>query len=157
MSALADAREILDRLRMGAVQLQTSVTITKADDELRVVWGWASIIEEGGRPVIDSQGDVIYEQELVKAAHEFVCMSRTGGLMHAKRADGSPIQTGTVVESIVFTKALQQAMGIDLGRVGWFIGMHVPEPDAWALVRKGVLPAFSIGGTGTRTPVELFP
>ena len=91
----------------------------------------------------------------MKAAHEFVSSSRTGGYMHAKGADGSAIQVGEVVESIVFTADLQKALGIDLGRVGWFIGMHVPDAEVWKQVRAGKMGAFSIGARGVRTAAEI--
>lgn len=73
------------------------VEITKRDDELRVVWGWASIIEKGGTPVVDAQGDVISEGELVNAAHEFTKSSRVGGFMHARNAHGSAVRASGAV------------------------------------------------------------
>jgi hypothetical protein len=42
--------------------------ILKADDEQRIVWGWASVITEDGVPVVDTQGDVIRPETLMKAA-----------------------------------------------------------------------------------------
>ena len=131
------------------------VRIAKVDDGLQVVWGYASVIEEQGKPVIDAQGDLIESDELVKAAHDFVSSSRTGGLMHIKDQSGKAIQVGEVVESIVLTKDLQSALGIDLGRVGWFVGMHVPDPAIWSRIKSGELQAFSIGGSGLRTPTEV--
>ena len=140
---------------MHADARQVPIPIAKADDALQVVWGWASVVEENGRPIIDLQGDVIEPGELMKAVHEFVSSSRTGGYMHAKAEDGTAIQVGEVVESIVFTADLQKALGIDLGRVGWFIGMHVPDQGIWKQIRAGTMGAFSIGARGVRTAAEV--
>jgi hypothetical protein len=117
--------------------------IVKTQPELRTVWGWASVIEEAGQPVVDLQGDVITEPDLVAAAHRFAAV-RTIKAMH----QGEPI--GELVESLVLTKSLQQALGVDLGLVGWIIGARITHDDAWAAVKAGHLPAFSIGGTGVR-------
>src|SRR3990172_678066 len=91
--------------------------ISKLDDTLMVAYGWASVTSVGGELVIDSQGDIIDDSELLKAVHEFVTDSRQGKLMHkGKRA-------ADIVDSVVFTADLQKALGIDLGKTGWFIGM----------------------------------
>ena len=119
------------------------------------MWGWASIVEQDGQAVVDLQGDVIDDHELLKMAHDFVSGSRAGGYMHAKGADKKIIQVGEVVESLVFTRDLQKAMGIDLGHIGWLIGMHIPDPDLFQKVKDGQLPAFSIGATGIRVPMEI--
>jgi hypothetical protein len=122
-------------------------TILKRDDEKRLVWGWASVIEENGEVVVDVQGDVLDEGELMTAAHDFVTEARAGKLMHQGR------RIGRVVESLVFTKALQKALGIDLGKVGWFICMKVEDDRVWAAVKDGTLRAFSIGGSSRRVKI----
>jgi len=127
---------------------------TKRDDDLRVVWGWASVIEEGGQSVVDRQGDVWDESELLKSAHDFIDAARVGGLMHARDEAGNPYQIGKVVESVVFTKAAQDALGIDLGKIGWWIGVQITDEKVWKGVKDGTFQAFSIGGTGTRTEVD---
>jgi hypothetical protein len=63
-------------------------------------------------------------------------------------------KTGEVVESLVFTKGLQQSLGIDLGRCGWFIGTKVHADDVWQGVKDGTFGGFSIGGHGHRTAIE---
>jgi hypothetical protein len=132
-----------------------SIPIAKFDDDLQIVWGWASVIEENGQAVIDLQGDVIEPSELMKAAHEFVSSSRQGGFMHTKAADGSLIEVGEVLDSMVFTREVQKALDIDLGMVGWFIGMRVDDTEIWKRIRSGQMRAFSIGATGIRTAAEI--
>ncbi len=122
--------------------------ILKADDEQRMIWGWASVAVEKGRQVVDTQGDIIDMVDLQKAAHAFISDYREAASMHRKR------EIGTVVESIVFTKALQDALGVDFDREGWFVGVHVEDDATWAKVKSGELRAFSIGGSGIREEVK---
>lgn len=136
-----------------AFAVQFSVPITKINDELRTVYGWASINSEGGQIVTDLQGDRIDDAEIVKAAHEFMTASRHGGALHAQGTDGRAHKMGDIVESIVMTADIQKALGIDLGKTGWFVGYRVDDDDAWALVKSNVLRAFSIGGRAKRIPV----
>jgi hypothetical protein len=121
--------------------------ITKVDEDQRLVSGWFSVIEDGGERVVDAQGDVISEAALVKAAHDFMRDSRAGKAMHQGR------RAADVVESIVFTRDLQKALGIDLGKVGWFATMKVRDDEVWKRVKSGELCAFSIGGTGRRRKI----
>lgn len=122
------------------------VEFTKAVDEQRVVYGWASMSTNGDSHLSDLQGDKIAVADLVKAAHEFITHSRTGGDLH------EVMGVGRVVESLVFTPEVQKALGIDLGKVGWMIGMHVTDEGVWKRVKDGELKAFSIGGSATRVP-----
>lgn len=122
--------------------------IVKLHDEQRMVTGWASVIEENGEPVIDHQGDMMTEKELLKSAHGFVRDYRVSKAMHAGGA------VGEVVESFVMTKEIQKALGIDLGKVGWIIKVHVTDDKIWKRVKSGELRSFSIGGFGKRIPMK---
>lgn len=124
------------------------IPITKTDDDLKVVWGWASMVEKNGEPVIDRQGDVIRESVLQKAAHNFMVDERTGKVMHQGK------RVADVVESIVLTKAIQKTLGVDLGQSGWFIGMKIRDNDLWQKVKSGEFTAFSVGGQGQRIPIN---
>lgn len=126
-------------------------TIEKIDVEKRLVGGWASVIERpDGTPIVDSQGDVIFEDDLVEAAHAFMAKSRELGYNHKIKKG-----LGTIVESVVFTKGLKEKMGLPASfPTGWYILAKVHDDDVWALVKSGELKAFSIGGSGVREPVE---
>jgi hypothetical protein len=126
--------------------------ILKADDEKRVVWGWASVVTENGVPVYDTQGDAISVDDLTDAAQDFMVDARNGGVMHMIK-DGAAVKIGEVVESMVMTKARQDALGIDMGREGWLIAMKISEDEVWKAVKDGTFKAFSIGGRGLRIPV----
>jgi len=121
--------------------------VVKVDREHRVVYGWFSPIEKDGVQVIDSQGDAIDEDQLLQTAHKFMLESRAAKLMHKGR------RLGDVVESIVFSKDLQSALGIDLGVVGWFGGVKVRDDGVWSDAKQGNLPGFSIGGLGRRRKI----
>ena len=119
--------------------LRFTADIFKVDVEKRLVTGWFSVIKEDGEVVIDKQGDVIEEETLEKAAHQFMLDSRVGGHMHETEAGG-------IVASIVFTEDLQKQLDIDLGKVGWFGTYKVTDDEVWEKVKAGDLPMFSIGG-----------
>lgn len=127
---------------------QYEAEITKFDDGEGVVYGFVTVYEENGSPVIDRQGDVIDEVEVRKMAHRYISEARVAKVMHGGR------QVGEVVESIVLTRDIQKALGIDLGKAGWFIGMKLNDEAIKSAVRKGDLRAFSIGGKGIRRPIE---
>lgn len=116
------------------------VAIEKADDALRIAWGWAYVCEDRGGQVVDVSGDICEAREVQKAAHAFVSDSRAGGVLH----EGTG---GRIVDSIFFSKAVQDALGIDLGLTGWFVGFEVADDAAWAGVQNGTYTAFSIGGS----------
>jgi len=132
------------------------ITIVKADQDRQMVWGWALVSVEKGQPVCDLQGDEVDTDELQHAVHgSFMRNGRVGKRMHGQRYAGATIASpvGEVVDSIVFTKALQDALGIDLGREGWFVGMKIHKKAVWEEVKAGKLSAFSIGGEAERHPI----
>ena len=119
--------------------------ITKSDDDERLVYAWASVITKGGKDVEDSQEDVISIKELEKCARDFIINSREAGEMHVKTTG-----IGKIVESMVFSKSMQDALGIDLGQEGWFVVMKIDEDGAWEKVKSGEYKMLSIGGTAKR-------
>lgn len=128
--------------------LRISVPIRKFNTELRTVYGFASVSTKNGELVEDAHGDMISSDELVKAAHDFVRFFRTGMEMH----NGTMV--GEVVECAVFTKDVQEALGIDLGLEGMWIGYRVYDEDVWQKFLSGVYKAFSIGGFATRVQID---
>lgn len=122
--------------------------ILKADDEQRMVYGWASVITKNGEPVVDIQGDVIKAEELVSATTEFMKSVRTAKQMHV----GAKI--GTVVHSLPLTNEIAKSLGIKTDNEGWIVGMHVEDDAVWKAVKDGSLSAFSIGGSGVRKEID---
>ena len=123
------------------------VEIEKTVPDQCLVFGWASVIEKNGVPEIDYQGDIISPAEMEEAFYKFVETSRAAGEMH-DRTDA-----GHLVECMVFTKEKQAALGIDLGKVGTWVGFRM-DPVVFQKIKSGEYPAFSIGGLALREPVS---
>ena len=133
---------------MESVGVKLSGTILKADDDERIVWGWASVVTEKGVPVVDKQGDVISPEEISKAATEFMLDVRVAKAMH----EGE--QVGHVVHSFPLTNELAKALGIQSEREGWIIAQKITDDETWARVKSGELSAFSIGGNAITEAYE---
>jgi hypothetical protein len=140
----------------------TECSIVLKNEEKRMVWGWASVIKRDGKVVVDHQGDIIEPEELAKAAYGYVSEERTGMAMHGMTRHFEKRKVAELVESMVVTEssgfpALMKAMGAEppspLPVEGWWVGFRILDDDAWDLVKRGVLKAFSIGGSGTRVEV----
>jgi hypothetical protein len=138
--------------RLEPVEVVWSGEIAKADADKQQIFGWASVVEVDGEPVVDLQGDRISPDEMEKAAYSYVQKSRKGGDMHL-RDNWEPIQKSEMIESFIVTDEKRQAMGLP-GSVptGWWVGFQVQDPQVWADVKSGKRTGFSIHGTGRRTP-----
>lgn len=121
--------------------------ITKAKEDECLVSGWANVaVNADGSLPLDWQDDIIKPETLEKAAINFMLEYRDSGVMHQGETQG------VVVESIVFTKEKQQAIGIPEGTVpeGWFITVKVTNPDVFEQVKAGKYRMFSIQGNAKR-------
>lgn len=128
-------------------------TIAKTEPDKMLVFGWGNVaIRKDGKQVADLQGDVIDPEELEKAAYEHVLNFRNAGERH----DPALRKKGRLVESCVFTKEKQAAIGIPPGIVpeGWWVGYKIDDPAAWDKIKKGEYAMFSVEGRGERTPIE---
>jgi hypothetical protein len=128
---------------------EKALEVTKLDEDQRLVFGWASVIEnEDGTPLEDLQGDTIAADELEKAAYRFVLDSRKAGEMH-ERTEG----IGRLVESFVVTPEKADALGL-AKRSGWWVGFKIDDDSTWAEVKKGNFRMFSIGGRAVREKAD---
>lgn len=131
--------------------IKSDFEIKKFDDEKRLAFGWASgSLNEEGKIIEDSQGDIIEPDVLESAAYKFVKLYREAGEMHERGG------CGVLVESIFFTKEKMAVMGIPEGTlpVGWWIGFEVTDDDTWEGVKKGKFTMFSIEGEAIREEVS---
>ena len=129
--------------------------ISKMDTDKRQVFGWASIIEIDGKPVVDLQGDVMTVEEIEKAAYNYVKESRKGGHEHERSEDG-PRHVSDLVESFLVTPEKKEQMGLpDSVPTGWWVGFQVHDDEVWDKVKDGKLKNFSIHGSGVRKNVEV--
>lgn len=127
-------------------------TIVKVDTEKHLVFGWAYIAyDRNGEIVVDHSGDFVEDvEEIELAAHVFVLSSRRCDTDHERT------QAGTLIESVVFTPAKIEGMGLpqDCVPLGWWVGFHVHDRAVWSRIKSGELRAFSIAGTWTSEPVS---
>jgi len=126
----------------------------KTDEDKRQVFGWASVVELNGQPVVDRQGDWISPDEMERAAYEYVLKSRKGG--HQHRRDGeNPFHASDMIESFVMTPEKIEKMGLpDSTPVGWWVGYKIHDDEAWQKVKKGEVTGFSIHGKGKRKEID---
>lgn len=132
--------------------------LTELDVDKHQAFGWASITELDGKPVVDLQGDYISNEELEKAAYRYVLDSRVGGAMHYKVDDNGnlitkskPYHAADLIESFVVTPEKIEKMGMQSNKTGWWIGMQVNDDEVWKRVKSGEWKGFSIHGMGKRT------
>jgi hypothetical protein len=153
----SDTDEDIDQVRgvkPGKKAWSLPLKITKTVPDLRLIYGWASVVARDGVRIVDKQDDVIPVEELENAVIEYSLNSRKGGDMH----DPEFIEFSNLIESFVFTPE-KEKLGIvakdDQGRVihGWWTGFYVPDDKLWASIKRGERPEFSIGGQAV--PVEL--
>lgn len=133
--------------------IPNAFNILKADEDKRLVFGWASIaVTADGEQLEDRQQDMIDPEELETAAYEYVLNFRDTGEEHIPTMR----KRGKLVESCVFTAEKQKAMNIPEGilPIGWWIGFKIEDDDAWERVKNGTYRMFSIEGKAERTPVE---
>lgn len=138
---------ISEEAPVDEMQVDIGFNISKAREDEQLVSGWANVsINADGSIPLDWDDDVIPPYELEKAAINFMLDFRGSGEMHKGDSKGS------VVESIVFTKEKQAAIGIPEGTVpeGWFITVKVHDPEVFAKVKDGTYKMFSIQGTSRR-------
>jgi phage head maturation protease len=98
------------------------IPISKADDEKRMVYGYAST------PDLDSQGEIVALDALKAALPDYLKFP-TIREMH------QPSAVGTTKQAV-----------IEDGK-GLFIGAKVVDDNAWTKVKEGVYKGFSIGGS----------
>lgn len=130
------------------MELSLGGAVTKLDTELRVAYGWMSVATENGEPVLDKHGHMIAIENLQDVVWKFMDTERVSATMHSRDESGAPIRTGKFVDSIVITKDLATAMGMDSGREGWFVGIKIDDDATWERVKSGELAMFSIGAFG---------
>lgn len=128
-------------------------TIAKAEDDKMQVFGWASVANTAdGSPVSDYEGDVIHPDELETAAYCYVLNFRDAGEKH----DQDLRKKGKLIESCVFTREKQQAIGIPEGTIpeGWWVGFQINDKNTWGKIKEGEYKMFSVEGKGEREPLD---
>ncbi len=131
-------------------------TFSKFDEDKRLAFGWASVVEKDGIPVVDRQGDYIAPEDMETAAYVYVQKSRVGGNMHQRDHNDKAIHVSDLVESVVFTKEKIAKMGLpDTTPIGWWVGYKIHDDEVWESVKKGGHTGFSIHGRGRRKETSI--
>lgn len=130
------------------------VTITKADTERGIVFGWAIIskqADESGKlqPYYDLQEDYIPEDTMLDASMEFMRGDRPAGEMH--KADNTITVNGKKVSGEILygfplTEDICEKMDIKSGMTGMIVGAHVRDKEALQKFKNGEYTGFSIEG-----------
>lgn len=125
--------------------------IAKSQEDQQLVFGWANVaVDENGQYPLDWDGDFTDPADLEKAAYEFVLKYRATGEQHQGEVKGH------LVESVMFTKEKQRALGIPEGILpeGWWVGFHIPDKEVFAKIKKGEYQMFSVEGTAKRLQAQ---
>ena len=111
------------------------------------IFGFGSVVAEGGSLVVDHHRDVIEPAELERAAYEFTAAARKLDVSH----DREPV--GDLIESLYLSPEKLDAMGLSDGGKGlhaWWTGFEVRDPETIARVKSGELPMMSVDITCER-------
>lgn len=119
-----------------------TVSVKKHDDEQQLIYGE---VYAPGFP--DSHGDFMTAESIQKMAHEFM----RKGLVNKIDLHHTQVESGCyVVESFI-------ARADDPVFIpgAWVLGVKVPDPEVWELVKSGELNGFSFDGEGFRVETIL--
>lgn len=131
-----------------------TVDVKKVYEDRKQVFGWASVscIWNGSKyeDLYDRHGDHICPNALEEAVYEYVLNSRDGGEMHLTAG------AATLIESFMVTEEKLLAIGLEHGdlQIGWWVGFHVLNEDAWRRVKDNFYNDFSIEGKGSREVIQ---
>lgn len=141
--------------KSDSVDYEIRGEVSKMNTEKQQVFGWASVIEMNGEPVIDLQGDVMTIDTIEKAAYTYVNNSRKGGRQHQRNGE-EPLHVSDMIESFVLTPEKKEKMGLPEDTpTGWWVGFQVNDLDTWQQYKDGRLKEFSIHGSGVRKDLDL--
>ena len=151
--AVETGKKTKEKLVSKAMDMELTTEISKVNADKRQVFGWASIVEKDGVPVVDLQGDYISVDEVEKAAYEYVQKSRKGGNMHARDGE-APVHVSDMIESFVVTPEKKEKLGLpESVPTGWWVGFKIHDDDTWDQIKSGKRPQLSIHGRGKRQEI----
>ena len=154
LGAAADLGQMSVETVKKDVDFEIRGEVSKMNVDLKQVFGWASVIEMNGQPVIDLQDDIMTIETIEKAAYDYVHKSRKGGRQHQRDGD-QPMHVSDMIESFVLTPEKKEQMGLpNTTPTGWWVGFQINDDDTWAAYKDGKLKEFSIHGSGVRKTVD---
>lgn len=120
-----------------------------ADDEAIAKWEEAGKPDDSKPSVIDTQGDFVPEDELVKAAEAFAADGKVSiGLQHGKLLKGAKLlQKAVLVKGTHWPNADSPAIEV---AKAFALAVHTDDAEVKKQIAKGNFTGWSIGGTGER-------
>jgi hypothetical protein len=122
----------------GTRKWASSLTITKIDQEQRLVEGFASSER------IDSQDDIVDAQAMKDALPEYMQYANLREMHHGPQGELETTAAGTVIKAEVIEGE------VEVGGITYRNPLHiickVVDDAAWEKVKEGVYKGFSIGG-----------
>lgn len=122
------------------------VKLTKVDDSLGLVFGWAIISKIAGADYFDTQGHHIPEDVMLKGASDYM---QNGAIAKEMHVGG---EKGKVVFAWPMTADIAEAMGVRSDQTGLMIAMKPDNDSMLQKFRDGTYSGFSIGGSGELVP-----
>ena len=100
-----------------------------------------------GRYVVDHDDQWCEPEDVEEAAYDFVLHAANGPISGEDHDEGYK-PDAFLVESVAFTPDKLIAMGMDPGSVdlGHWVGLHVPDADAYERIKSGAKAMLSIDG-----------
>jgi hypothetical protein len=146
---LADSEPVAEGDSM-AKAVGFEVTITKTDPDLQQCFGYAYVAKKAdGTAVVDHSGDVVDVASLKKAIYE-------GFGKVASREMHETDAQATLIASVWIDHETLKSMGGSPANApdgAWWVGVQVNDAALWKRIKNGEVSAFSIGGSGSRTPI----
>jgi hypothetical protein len=131
--------------------LDITCKVTKLDESLGLVFGWAmaGTLDGGKTPHVDLQNDAIdvNSTDFMKACAEFMESGAASDVNHDENTDGR------IVFAMPLVKEVNAALGIKSDVEGLAVAMK-PSPETFKRFVSGELAAFSIGGVGEREALK---
>lgn len=152
----------LDEEPVGKERVYVGFNITKVNPEKRQVSGFAYVAKDAtGTPVTDHSGDVVDIPSILKVIHE------NFGKIAANDTHGEDVPA-TMIESTWIDHPILKSMGAIPDKSlpvekqapdgGWWTTWQISKAkdgdQLWGEVQSGEKTAFSIEGTGYRTPID---
>ena len=101
----------------------------------------------------DWYGDIVDEEEIRRAATEWLNNYRGFGILHKLEFMDEEETVARVADSFVAPTDLQ-IDGTAIKKGTWLIGAEILSPELWKLIEKGAITGFSIDGLAIREEVE---
>ena len=130
--------------RRGLQQPQHACKVEKVDGELGIVFGFAIVSKVNGKDYVDTQGDIVPEDSMLKASADFMRGDRMAKDMH------SGGKVGQVVFAFPLTTEIAKALKVETEKTGLIVGMKPSSDELLAKYKSGEYTGFSIGGKRVR-------